>query len=72
MSTPGLWLYGGADKSIPTDRSVQILSRMKRAGKDFTIVVFPNAGHGLVDDVPSAPTAPATLVNWITKTAKPN
>ena len=70
MSTPGLWLYGGADKSIPTDRSVQILSRLKRAGKDFTIVVFPNAGHGLVDDVPSAPEAPATLVNWIEKTAK--
>ena len=70
MSSPGLWLYGGADKSIPTDRSVEILSRMKRAGKDFTIVVFPDAGHGLVDNVPTAPEAPATLVNWIKKTAK--
>jgi pimeloyl-ACP methyl ester carboxylesterase len=70
MSTPGLWLYGGADKTIPTDRSVQILSRLKRAGKDFTIIVFPGAGHGLVDDVPTAPDAPATLVNWIEKTAK--
>ena len=69
MSTPGLWLYGGADKSIPTDRSVEILTRMKRAGKDFTIVVFPNAGHGLVDNVPTAPEAPATLVKWIQKTA---
>ena len=55
MSTPGLWLYGGADKSIPTDRSVEILTQMKRAGMDFTIVVFPNAGHGLVDYVPTAP-----------------
>jgi dipeptidyl aminopeptidase/acylaminoacyl peptidase len=71
MSTPGLWLFGGADKSIPTDRSVQILSRLKHAGKDFTIVVFPDAGHGLVDDVPTAPEAPATLVNWIKKTANP-
>lgn len=70
MSTPGLWLYGGADKSIPTDRSVQILRRFKGAGKDFTIIVFPDAGHGLVDDVPSAPEAPPTLVNWIKKTAK--
>ena len=69
MSTPGLWLYGGADKSIPTDRSVEILSRMKEAGKDFTIVVFPDAGHGLVDTVPTAPEAPATLVEWIQKTA---
>jgi pimeloyl-ACP methyl ester carboxylesterase len=69
MSTPGLWLYGGADKSIPTGRSVEILTRMKQAGKDFTIVVFPNAGHGLVDNVPTAPEAPATLVDWIKKTA---
>jgi uncharacterized protein len=70
MSTPGLWLFGGADKSIPTDRSVQILSQFKRAGKDFTIVVFPDAGHGLVDDVPTAPEAPATLVNWIKQTVR--
>jgi pimeloyl-ACP methyl ester carboxylesterase len=69
MASPGLWLYGGADKSIPTDRSVEILTRMKQAGKDFTIVVFPNAGHGLVDNVPTAPEAPATLVKWIEKTA---
>ena len=63
MSTPGLWLYGGADKSIPTDRSVEILTRLKRAGKDFTIVVFPNAGHGLVDNVPTAPEAPRPSSN---------
>jgi len=69
LSTPGLWLYGGADKSIPTDRSVAILTRLKRAGKDFTIVIFPKAGHGLVDNVPTAPEAPATLVEWIQKTA---
>jgi dienelactone hydrolase len=70
MSTPGLWLYGGADKSIPTDRSVAILKRMKQAGKDFTIVVFPDAGHGLVDNVPTAPEAPETLVTWIEKTVQ--
>jgi len=72
MSTPGLWLYGGADKSIPTDRSVEILTRLKRAGKNFTIVVFPGAGHGLVDTVSTAPAAPETLVNWVKKTAKSN
>ena len=69
VSTPGLWLYGGANKSIPTDRSVEILTRLKRAGKGFTIVVFPGAGHGLVDNVPTAPEAPATLVKWIQKAA---
>ena len=69
MRTPGLWLYGGADKSIPTDRCVAILERLKREGKDFTIEVFPAAGHGLVDTPPTAPEAPVTLVRWIEKTA---
>lgn len=61
-----LWGRGQVDP----DRSVENLSRMKRAGKDFTIVVVPAAGHGLVDNVPTAPEAPATLVNWNKKTAK--
>ena len=43
---------------------------MKEAGKDFTIVVFPHAGHGLVDTVPTAPEAPGTLVNWIKETVE--
>jgi dienelactone hydrolase len=70
MSSPGLWLYGGADKSIPTDRSAAILRRLNQAGKVFTVIVFPGAGHGLVDTVPTAPDAPATLVRWIEKTVK--
>lgn len=68
MQTPGLWLFGGGDKSIPTDRSVAILRQMKAQGKDFTIIVFPSADHGLVDTVPTAPEAPNTLVSWIVKT----
>ena len=70
MQTPGLWLFGGGDKSIPTDRSVAILKRLKAQGKDFTIVVFPAAGHGLVDNVPTAPEAPNALVSWIKQTEK--
>jgi pimeloyl-ACP methyl ester carboxylesterase len=69
MQTPGLWLYGGADKSIPTDRCVAVLNRL-RHGKRFTVIVFPGAGHGLVDRVPTAPAAPATLTDWIEKTAR--
>ena len=68
MQTPGLWLFGGGDRSIPTDRSVAILKQMKAEGKDFTIIVFPGADHGLVDTVPTAPEAPKTLVSWIAKT----
>ena len=70
METPGLWLYGGGDKSIPADRCVDILEKLKATGKDFTVVVFPDAGHGLVDTVPTAPEAPITLANWIEETVK--
>jgi len=70
MQTPGLWLYGGGDKSIPTDRCVAILEELKATGKKFTTVVFPDAGHGLVDTVPTDPDAPTTLVNWIEQTVK--
>jgi dienelactone hydrolase len=70
MQTPGLWLYGGGDKSIPTDRCVAILEDLKAQGKNFTITVFPGAGHGLVDTVPTAREAPVSLVSWIEKTVK--
>ena len=70
MQTPGLWLFGGGDKSIPTDRCVAILERLKRQGKQFTFVIFPGAGHGLVDTVPTAPEAPTALVTWIEETEK--
>jgi pimeloyl-ACP methyl ester carboxylesterase len=70
MQIPGLWLYGAADKSIPTDRCAAILEQLKHQGRDFTIVVYPGAGHGLLDRVSTAPQAPTTLVNWIATTAK--
>jgi pimeloyl-ACP methyl ester carboxylesterase len=70
MHTPGLWLYGSADKSIPTERSAAILEQLKHQGHDFTIIVYPGAGHGLLDRVPTAPQAPKALVDWIATTAK--
>jgi pimeloyl-ACP methyl ester carboxylesterase len=66
MSGPGVWLYGARDQSIPSEESATILERMKSSqGKDFTIVMFPNAGHGLLDVPPSDPQALPTLVEWI-------
>jgi uncharacterized protein len=72
MKGPGLWLFGGGDKSIPVERSMAVLDQMKGQGKDFTIVTFPSAGHGLLDVVPTAPKAPSTLVRWIIRTANHN
>src|ERR671935_252525 len=36
--------------------------QLKRDGKDVTIVVFPGAGHGLLDGPPADPNAPTVLV----------
>jgi uncharacterized protein len=49
MTSPGLWLYGGKDTSIPVNRSIANLERIRTTlKKDFTIIVFPDANHGLV------------------------
>lgn len=48
-ASPALWLYGGNDTSIPVQRSITNLERIRDfLHKDFTIVVFPNANHSLV------------------------
>ena len=65
MTTPGLWLYGGADRSIPADRSIAILNALKQQGKDFTVAVLPGAGHGLLNVPPSDPRALPMVVDWI-------
>ena len=67
MTVPGLWAYGGADRSIPGDESRAVLSSLRGQGKDFTVVVFPGAGHGLLDDRPSDPRALATVVRWVAR-----
>jgi len=65
MSVPGIWAYGGADKSIPADECVSVVRGLKAQGKDFTVVVFPGAGHGLLNDQPTDPKALPTLVQWV-------
>ena len=51
------------DVVIEANRSVQVFD----GDPD---VMSPGAGHGLVDTVPTAPEAPATLVNWIEETVQ--
>jgi pimeloyl-ACP methyl ester carboxylesterase len=66
MSVPGLWLYGGQDRSVPADRSAETIRRLSRAGhKDFSVVMFDDAGHGLLDTPPTDPRAITTLVGWL-------
>jgi len=66
MTVPGLWLYGGQDKSIPAEKSAAILDELRKTqAKDFTVRVFPNAGHGLLDVPPTDPKALPAIVAWI-------
>jgi hypothetical protein len=50
LRIPALWLYGGLDKHIPPGLSVRRLEPIAREpGRDFSIEVFPNANHALVE-----------------------
>jgi pimeloyl-ACP methyl ester carboxylesterase len=65
LETPGLWLYGGADRSQPTDKDVEVLNRLTENGKDFRVLVYPEADHGLLDVPPTDPRALPEVVRWI-------
>ena len=50
MDFPALWIYGYRDRSNPSQLCVE---RIKRIGsenqRDFTIEIFPNGNHGLLE-----------------------
>jgi dienelactone hydrolase len=47
LTTPGLWLLGGADRSIPTPETIAILDALIAKGRPFSKVVFPDADHSM-------------------------
>jgi uncharacterized protein len=68
-SVPGLWLFGAADGSIPVPESLAVLDTLKAQGRDFTYVVFPGAGHGLLDvDPPPPKQVIPTIIDWVRHT----
>jgi pimeloyl-ACP methyl ester carboxylesterase len=73
MTVPGIWVYGRQDRSIPAEKSAATLERLRKSqGKDFTVVLFPHAGHGLLDTPPTDPRAMPTLLAWIQKHVQPS
>ena len=64
LNVPALWLFGGADRNVPPVQSVAELRSIKD-GKDWTIVVYPGAGHGLFDTPPTDPRAAPAAEKWI-------
>jgi len=66
LDIPALWLFGGADRNVQQVQSVEALRAIKRErGKDWTIIVFPGAGHGLFDTPPTDPRAAPTAEKWV-------
>jgi hypothetical protein len=50
LRIPALWVYGGRDMHIPTRLSVRRLEPLvSEPGRDFSILVYPNANHALVE-----------------------
>ena len=50
MTAPGLWLLGDQDRIIPARESAQIVREVAEGlGRPFSVVVYPNTGHGLRD-----------------------
>ena len=67
LTVPALWIYGAQDRSNPTSNDVEILHRIRiEHDKDFTIHVFDNADHDLVDVTTGRPVDAQHIVNrWL-------
>jgi dipeptidyl aminopeptidase/acylaminoacyl peptidase len=65
MTMPSLWLFGTADVRTPVPESVAVLQALQREGHDIAIRTYPGAGHGLVDNPPTAPDAIPAMIEWI-------
>jgi dienelactone hydrolase len=48
MKVPTLWLLGARDESVPTFATVRAIEGLRKAGNDsHTVIVYPDANHGL-------------------------
>ena len=46
ITVPVCLFFGGADPSISGDCIQQIEARFQELGKDYTLRIYPDAGHG--------------------------
>jgi dipeptidyl aminopeptidase/acylaminoacyl peptidase len=42
-----LLIVGELDNNVPPESTLRVADALIRAGKDFDLVVVPNAGHGM-------------------------
>jgi len=48
LDIPMLWVFGAMDSESDPARNISILEDFRRAGKDYTIAMYPQTGHGLL------------------------
>jgi hypothetical protein len=48
LVTPGYWIYGGLDRSLPVSRSVRVLDSLRGLGHDFTTRIIPDLNHAWI------------------------
>ena len=67
LTVPALWIYGGRDLSNPTANDVEILDRIRtERDKNFTIQLFANADHELIDVTTGQPVDAQRVANrWL-------
>ncbi|WP_421765065.1 alpha/beta hydrolase family protein [Ekhidna sp.] len=56
LQIPALWVYGGKDKSNPAANDISIIEDIRETyDKDYTVHLFPNLNHELLDVNTNAP-----------------
>ncbi|NJM51433.1 MAG: alpha/beta fold hydrolase [Sphingomonadales bacterium] len=49
-----LWLLAGSDQQAPNKGTQTILRQLQRKRRDISVVIFPKADHGMVEEVQTA------------------
>jgi uncharacterized protein len=48
LEAPSLWIFGGDDHSMPTEWTVEALTRLQERGAPVEMMVYPEADHGIL------------------------
>ena len=70
VQIPGFWALGEKDYSIPVPKTIRILEDLvNNHGKDYEILILPNANHWLRDistgELVSSLTSPGGVLDWL-------
>jgi len=64
LEAPVLGFFGELDKGVPVERVNQLDEEMKKAGKEHTFIVYPNANHAFFNDTRPAYDLKSAKDSW--------